>query len=88
MHPDGYVSKCDFCKHRVEAGRLPACVETCPTLCRTFGDLEDPASDVSLALRRARRVDVLRPGLGTGPQLYYLNAPGRFGLVGGREGSA
>ncbi len=82
MHPNGYVSKCDFCKHRVEKGELPACVTTCPTLCRSFGDLEDPDSDVSVALRQARRVDMLRPGLGTGPRLYYLNAPAHFGLVG------
>ncbi|TVR90379.1 MAG: 4Fe-4S dicluster domain-containing protein [Trueperaceae bacterium] len=82
MHPDGYVSKCDYCKHRVEKGELPACVTTCPTLCRSFGDLDDPDSDVSIALRGARRVDLLRPGLGTGPKLYYLNAPAKFGLVG------
>ncbi len=86
MHPAGYVTKCDFCKHRVADGRAPACVETCPTLCRTFGDLMDPQSEVSIAIRQARRVDVLRPGLGTGPNLYYLNAPAKFGLVGG-EGS-
>jgi Fe-S-cluster-containing dehydrogenase component len=86
MHPAGYVTKCDFCKHRVADGRAPACVETCPTLCRTFGDLMDPQSEVSVAIRQARRVDVLRPGLGTGPNLYYLNAPATFGLV-GQEGS-
>jgi Fe-S-cluster-containing dehydrogenase component len=82
MHPSGYVDKCDFCHHRVQAGRLPACVETCPTLCRSFGDLMDPTSPVSVALKEAKRIDVLRPGLGTGPNLYYLNAPARFGLVG------
>jgi len=81
MHPAGYVSKCDFCRHRLEEGRLPACVETCPTLCRSFGDLSDPNSDVSIAIRNARRVDVLRPEQGTGPNLYYLNAPASFGLT-------
>jgi Fe-S-cluster-containing dehydrogenase component len=85
MHPGGFVTKCDFCKHRVAQGRVPACVETCPTLCRTFGDLMDPQSEVSVALRGARRIDVLRPGLGTGPNLYYLNAPAKFGLI-GQEG--
>lgn len=81
MHPDGYVSKCDFCRHRLEEGRLPACVETCPTLCRSFGDLNDPNSAVSVAIRNADRVDVLRPEQGTGPNLYYLNAPATFGLT-------
>lgn len=81
VHPDGYVDKCDFCAHRIAEDRLPACVETCPTLCRTFGDLNDPNSDVSVAIREACRVDVLRPEEGTGPNLYYLNAPARFGLT-------
>ena len=80
FHPDGYVSKCTFCVHRVREGRPPACVETCPTLCRSFGDLDDPNSDVSVALREAGRVDVLKPGHGTEPKLFYLNAPASFGL--------
>jgi Fe-S-cluster-containing dehydrogenase component len=27
----GVVSKCHLCAHRVDAGRLPACVAACPT---------------------------------------------------------
>ena len=82
FHPDGYVSKCTFCEHRLPQGKLPVCVETCPTLCRTFGDLEDPTSDVSRAIQAADRVDVLRPGLGTEPRLFYLNAPAHFTIPG------
>lgn len=82
MHPSGYANKCDFCKHRIAEGRVPACVETCPTLCRYFGDLDDPNSDVSLALQAASRIDVLRPEQGTHPKLYYLNTPAKFGLAG------
>lgn len=78
--PRGFVGKCTFCEHRLAEGRLPACVETCPTLCRTFGDLDDSKSDVSRAVRGARRVDVLRPRQGTHPKVLYLNAPARFGL--------
>lgn len=85
LHPAGYVSKCTFCAHRIEQGRLPACVETCPTFCRTFGDLDDPESPVSRALREAERVDVLRPELGTKPKLFYLNAPSKKGLTQERE---
>ena len=81
MHPGGYVQKCDFCRHRLEEGKLPACVETCPTLARSFGDLSDPDSAVSHAIRNADRVDVLRPEQGVGPNVYYLNAPHRFGLI-------
>ena len=82
----GFVGKCTFCEHRLAEGRVPACVETCPTLCRSFGDLDDPNSDVSRAIRAAQRVDVLKPEQGTHPKLVYLNAPARFGL--GREGMA
>lgn len=78
--PRGFVSKCTFCEHRLGQGRLPACVETCPTLCRTFGDLDDPHSEVSQAIRAAERVDVLKPELGTRPKVVYLNAPAGFGL--------
>jgi len=78
--PRGFVAKCTFCDHRLAEGRLPACVETCPTLCRSFGDLDDPDSDVSRAVRAAQRVDVLKPEQGTRPKLLYLNAPARFGL--------
>jgi Fe-S-cluster-containing dehydrogenase component len=81
MHPEGYVSKCNFCRHRLEEGKMPACVDTCPTLARAFGDLSDPNSAVSQAIRDADRVDVLRPEQGIGPNVYYLNAPSRFGLI-------
>ena len=80
FHSDGYVSKCSFCAHRLTEGRLPACVETCPTLCRSFGDLNDPDSDISVALNEAKRIEVLKPEMGSKPKLYYLNAPASFGL--------
>ena len=81
LHPAGYVSKCTFCAHRLEKGKVPACAETCPTYCRTFGDLEDPESPVAKALKAAERVDVLRPEQGTRPKLFYLNAPSKKGLT-------
>lgn len=71
VHPDGYVSKCTFCMHRVEKGKLPACVSVCPTHCMHFGDLDDPQSDVSKLLA-SRAHHTLIPEAGTKPHIFYL----------------
>lgn len=81
LHPAGYADKCTFCAHRLRAGREPACVETCPTAARVFGDLDDPGSLIVKALQQADRADVLRPELGTRPKVIYLNAPSKRGLT-------
>lgn len=49
--PDHVVTKCDFCYHRVEQGRPPACCEVCPTSARVFGDLSAADSDASRLAR-------------------------------------
>ncbi len=74
IHPDGYAEKCTFCEHRVSQGNVPACVETCPSGARAFGDLEQADSPVRLALAKARRTDVLKPETGAKPKLFYLNS--------------
>lgn len=71
IHPDGYASKCTFCKHRVEEGLNPACVSVCPTHCMYFGDVKDPNSEVSKLLS-SRKYHTLLPAAGTDPQIYYL----------------
>ncbi len=45
----------------------------CPTGARLFGDLNDPESNVSQALRDNPSYR-LRENLGTGPRVYYLPA--------------
>lgn len=67
----GIVEKCDFCLSRLERGETPACVETCPSKARIFGDLNDPGSKIAQVLSR-RRYRVKKPEAGTHPQLYYL----------------
>lgn len=65
------VMKCNFCIDRVHAGLEPACVANCACRARTFGDLDDPNSEVS-QLIRLRGGEQLQPELGTNPCVYYL----------------
>jgi Fe-S-cluster-containing dehydrogenase component len=71
VHPAGHVDKCTFCAHRLRKGRLPACVETCPTRSLAFGDVADAGSPVSRLLA-SRRWKVLRPETGNRPNVYFL----------------
>ena len=71
VHPEGYVDKCTFCAHRTAEGKDPACVSVCPAHAMTFGDLDDPASAVSVLLR-SRRSHTLTPEAGTKPRVFYL----------------
>ena len=67
----GTVVKCNFCLHKLEQGRLPACVETCPALARYFGDLDDPSSEVCTLIALHRGAP-FREELGTEPSVYYI----------------
>ncbi|MFO7892705.1 MAG: 4Fe-4S dicluster domain-containing protein [Longimicrobiales bacterium] len=72
----GVVEKCNFCADRLRDGLEPACVEAAAQVeggegALVFGDLSDPDSEVSHVLRE-RATLVRRPGLGTGPKVYYI----------------
>ncbi len=66
----GVMEKCHFCLHRTREGRMPACVEICPTGARKFGNVLDPSSEVSEILR-TKRVFVLKEEVGTLPRFFY-----------------
>lgn len=66
------ANKCDFCLHRVKQGIAPACVNTCNGQARTFGDFNDPESEISQLLMR-NNSQVLMEGMGTNPRVFYLN---------------
>jgi tetrathionate reductase subunit B len=68
----GEVSKCTFCYHRTSEGLLPACVATCVTKARMFGDFNDPDSDVSKRLAEAGGGDVLLEDLDLKPAVHYI----------------
>jgi molybdopterin-containing oxidoreductase family iron-sulfur binding subunit len=71
LRPQGVVEKCTFCLHRTREGRLPACLEACPTGARVFGNLLDPDSDIRWVLAN-KRVFVLKEELGTRPRFFYF----------------
>ena len=48
----GCVESCTFCVQRVDKGLKPACVEACPEGAMTFGDLNDPQSEIAQRIAR------------------------------------
>jgi molybdopterin-containing oxidoreductase family iron-sulfur binding subunit len=66
----GVMEKCHYCLHRTRNGRMPACLEACPTGARKFGNILDPESEVSQILR-TKRVFVLKEDAGTLPRFFY-----------------
>jgi Fe-S-cluster-containing dehydrogenase component len=71
IRPQGTMEKCHFCLHRTRQGRLPACLEACPTGARVFGDLNDADSNINWILKN-KRVFVLKEDLGTQPSFFYF----------------
>jgi molybdopterin-containing oxidoreductase family iron-sulfur binding subunit len=67
----GIVEKCTLCDHRVKRGKLPYCVEACPTRARIFGDLNDPNSKVNQILGKHTPFR-LKEHLGTEPKIFYV----------------
>ncbi|MCX7889028.1 MAG: 4Fe-4S dicluster domain-containing protein [Rhodobacteraceae bacterium] len=78
MDPTARVMrKCTLCIDRIynetlpEEDRIPACVRTCPTGARHFGDFADPDSAVSRLAAERGGYDLM-PDLGTRPTNKYL----------------
>ena len=79
-HPDygnirrkGMVEKCIFCEHRVKEGLKPYCVEVCPAQARIFGDLNDPASEPAVLLKKYKPMR-LKEEKKTKPNVAYIRA--------------
>jgi molybdopterin-containing oxidoreductase family iron-sulfur binding subunit len=71
IRPQGVMEKCTFCLHRTRNGKLPACLEACPTGARVFGNLLDPNSEIRKVLSE-KRVFVLKEELGLKPNFFYF----------------
>ncbi len=67
------VEKCYWCDHRVDQGLKPACVRSCPTQARIFGDLNDPGSEIGRLLASSP-AQVIKPEMGTYPKVFYVEA--------------
>lgn len=66
------AEKCTLCYHRITRGLKPACVEVCPNGARIFGDMKDSSEDNPIRrLVSEKKVQVLKPDLGTRPTLLY-----------------
>src|SRR5574340_1243927 len=66
----GTAHKCTLCEHRIKEGKDPACVPTCLSKARIFGDFDDPESPVSKILAKEFLRELL-PAAGTKPSVYY-----------------
>ena len=69
----GTVESCTLCVHRVDAGRIPACVEACNKdghQAMAFGDLNDKTSEISKRLASAPSTQ-LRPDLNLNTGVRY-----------------
>jgi phenylacetyl-CoA:acceptor oxidoreductase subunit 1 len=80
---EGVMTKCTFCKERVDAGRAagytagvdpeatPMCAVACIANAIVFGDLDDPASRVARMIAEGRALPLM-PECGTQPSVYYV----------------
>lgn len=86
VRPKGVMEKCTFCIQRiryakdqakdknrlVQDGELTtACAQTCPAKAITFGNLDDPNSEVS-KLAKSEGAYRVQEALGTEPAVYYI----------------
>ena len=66
----GVIEKCRFCWYEGEPGNPPACVGTCISGARVFGDLDDPESDISREIARTNAQPIA--GDLTESKIYYV----------------
>jgi phenylacetyl-CoA:acceptor oxidoreductase subunit 1 len=88
-HEGGVTEKCNFCMERVDAGlaqglkpgvdrdATPVSVNCCQAKAVTFGDLDDPNSEVSTLVRK-RMGTQLHPEFGTDPSIFFVTSSPRM----------
>ncbi len=70
--------KCTMCAHRLDEGeKQPRCAEACPTGALTFGDLDEPNSDISKFVA-TKKTETFHSEYETRPTVLYVGIPRRF----------
>jgi len=70
--------KCNLCAHALDKGeKVPRCVESCPINAIVFGDLDDPASEISQVMKQGA-TEPLRPEFKLQEKVRYIGLPKRF----------
>ncbi|HIP81259.1 MAG TPA: 4Fe-4S dicluster domain-containing protein [Leucothrix mucor] len=68
----GTVESCNLCIHRVDEGKNPACVDAASDSV-LFGDLNDPSSEISVALKKYGGTQIRADlGLNTGVRYWGI----------------
>ncbi len=71
------ADKCNYCPDRRAQGIPPACVDTCPTKARVFGDINDPESEAGrLFIKNKDRLTRVSAKTDTKPNMYYIGSAG------------
>lgn len=69
----GIAQACTLCAHRIDGGLEPICVKNCLGNALTFGDLNNPKSEISQKLKEAGdRVFVFKSESGCNPSIRYI----------------
>lgn len=67
------ADKCDFCLNRIEEGLEPACVESCASKARIWGDFNNPSGEFAEYLKSGG-LTVRKPELGIKTSILYKTA--------------
>lgn len=78
---DKKIEKCTFCQGRTDKGLEPACVLTCPTEARIFGDLNDPESAVKKKVKEKNSYTLANKKHDLLPNIFYQSSEKDFLLL-------
>lgn len=66
------AAKCNYCSHRVDAGREPACVTVCPEDAIIAGDMANSDTEITETISD-QEIQARKPEKGTEPKLFYVD---------------